>query len=237
MHIFPAIDLLGGNAVRLQRGDYQKSTVYSTCPLSVAQGFCQNGAKYLHVVDLDGAKDGTAVNFPVIRQLIEESGLQVEVGGGIRTPETVERYLALGAYRVILGTAALTDPAFLQSMVDRYHEKIAVGVDVKDGKVAIKGWLEVSGQDAFAFCETLQSQGIAGIICTDISKDGMLGGTNMAFYQALAARLKMDITASGGVSTLEDIHGLKALGMHSAIVGKALYTADMLLKDALEAAL
>lgn len=236
MNLFPAIDLIGGKAVRLVKGDYAQVTVYSDSPVKVAKYFEECGAKYLHVVDLEGARDGSLANLETIKDIIKNTGLFVEVGGGIRSLETVKKYIEAGAKRVIIGTAAVTDPEFLKAAVAAYGEKIAVGVDIKDGMVAIKGWTETSAQSCFDFCEKLSDIGIKTIICTDISKDGLLAGTNLALYRELSKRFSMDITASGGVSTLDDIRKLCEMDMYGAILGKALYTGNIDLREALAVA-
>ena len=233
MELFPAIDLIGGKAVRLVKGDYAQMTVYSDSPCDVAVSFERSGARFLHLVDLEGARDGSQTNLPTIREIIEKTGLFVEVGGGIRTLETVERYINVGADRVIIGTAAVTDPEFLEAAVKKYGDKIAVGVDIKDGYVAIKGWTEKSELSCFDFCEKLAKLGVKTIICTDISKDGLLAGTNLELYRELSARFNMDITASGGVSSLDDVRKLAKMGMYGAILGKALYTGNIKLEEAL----
>ncbi|MDO4530626.1 MAG: 1-(5-phosphoribosyl)-5-[(5-phosphoribosylamino)methylideneamino]imidazole-4-carboxamide isomerase [Bacillota bacterium] len=232
MELFPAIDLIGGCAVRLVKGDYAQKTVYSEDPASVAKSFAAAGAKYLHVVDLEGAKDGGTPNLETIRHIVETGGLLVEVGGGIRSEEVIRKYLDAGVFRVILGTAAVQNPAFLEEMVEKYGEKIAVGVDIKDGMVAIKGWTEVSQESCFAFCEKLQKIGVKTIICTDISKDGLLSGTNLELYQELSKAFSVDIVASGGVTTLEDVKKLADMGLYGAILGKALYTGNIDLQAA-----
>lgn len=234
MELFPAIDLIGGCAVRLVKGDYAQKTVYSEYPAEVARSFAAAGAKYLHVVDLEGAKDGGTPNLETIRQIVETSGLLVEVGGGIRSEEVIRTYLAAGVCRVILGTAAVENPAFLAEMVRKYGERIAVGVDIKDGMVAIKGWTEVSRESCFAFCGKLEKLGVKTIICTDISKDGLLSGTNLELYRQLSEKFSVDIVASGGVTTLEDIKKLADMGLYGAILGKALYTGNIDLKAAVE---
>jgi len=236
MNIFPAIDLIDGKAVRLVRGDYKQMTVYSDDPVAVAKKFAACGAKYLHVVDLEGARDGSVPNIETVRRLIRESGLLVEIGGGIRSMETVKTYIDAGAFRVIIGTAAVTDPAFLEEAIAAYGDKIAVGVDIRDGKVAIKGWTEVSALECFDFCAELQSKGVSCVICTDISKDGLLGGTNLALYSEMAKRFSINVTASGGVSSAKDVRTLAGMGLYGAILGKALYTGDLDLCDALRAA-
>ena len=234
MELFPAIDLIGGCAVRLVKGDYAQKTVYSDNPAEVAKSFAAAGAKYLHVVDLEGAKDGGTPNLETIRNIVEKGGLLVEVGGGIRSEKVIKKYLDAGVFRVILGTAAVQNPAFLEEMVQKYGEKIAVGVDIKDGMVAIKGWTEVSAESCFDFCEKLQKIGVKTIICTDISKDGLLSGTNLELYKELSEKFSVDIVASGGVTTLDDVKKLADMGMYGAILGKALYTGNIDLKAAVE---
>ena len=234
MELFPAIDLIGGCAVRLVKGDYAQKTVYSENPAEVAKSFAAAGAKYLHVVDLEGAKDGGTPNLETIKNIVENGGLLVEVGGGIRSEEVIKKYLDAGVFRVILGTAAVQNPAFLEEMVQKYGEKIAVGVDIKDGMVAIKGWTEVSAESCFDFCEKLQKIGVKTIICTDISKDGLLSGTNLELYKELSEKFSVDIVASGGVTTLDDVKKLADMGMYGAILGKALYTGNIDLKAAVE---
>ena len=234
MELFPAIDLIGGCAVRLVKGDYAQKTVYSENPAEVAKSFAAAGAKYLHVVDLEGAKDGGTPNLETIKNIVENGGLLVEVGGGIRSEEVIKKYLDAGVFRVILGTAAVQNPAFLEEMVQKYGEKIAVGVDIKDGMVAIKGWTEVSQESCFDFCEKLQKIGVKTIICTDISKDGLLSGTNLELYKELSEKFSVDIVASGGVTTLDDVKKLADMGMYGAILGKALYTGNIDLKAAVE---
>ena len=234
MELFPAIDLIGGCAVRLVKGDYAQKTVYSENPAEVAKSFAAAGAKYLHVVDLEGAKDGGTPNLETIKNIVENGGLLVEVGGGIRSEEVIRKYLDAGVFRVILGTAAVQNPAFLEEMVQKYGEKVAVGVDIKDGMVAIKGWTEVSAESCFDFCEKLQKIGVKTIICTDISKDGLLSGTNLELYKELSEKFSVDIVASGGVTTLDDVKKLADMGMYGAILGKALYTGNIDLKAAVE---
>ena len=232
MKIFPAIDLFGGQAVRLYKGDYDQMTVYDPEPLNTVRKFEAAGASNLHLVDLEGAKTGQTTNLPTIEKLAKSTGLFIEVGGGIRNMDTVRRYLDAGASRVILGTAAVTDPDFTAQAVAQYGEKIAVGADLKDGKVAIKGWLETSQDTWEVFFEKMQALGVKTIICTDISKDGAMQGTNRALYKELTQRFSMDIIASGGVSSLEDIRALKAAGVHGAIIGKAYYTGAIDLAEA-----
>ncbi|MBQ4208703.1 MAG: 1-(5-phosphoribosyl)-5-[Clostridia bacterium] len=236
MILFPAIDLYEGKAVRLVRGDYNRMTVYSEDAPAVALDFKAQGATHIHLVDLEGAKSGTTPNFETVCAVKEKSGLFCEIGGGVRSMETVERYLAAGIDRVILGTAAVQDEAFLCDCAAKYGDRIAVGVDLKDGFVAIKGWLETSDRDAFSFCGRMQQLGVRTLICTDISKDGAMQGANVALYRELSERFSMQIEASGGVSSLEDVRRLRALNLYGAIIGKAYYTGAINLKEALEAA-
>ena len=236
MLVFPAIDLFGGKAVRLFKGDYARMTVYSDDPVSVAKDFQKAGATRMHLVDLEAAKTGIPANAATIRSIAESTGLFLEVGGGIRNMEILETYLSLGVDRAILGTAAVTDPQFLKAAVEKYDEKVAVGVDLKDGCVAIKGWTETSELTAEAFFEQMQALGVKTVICTDISRDGAMKGTNLELYKALSGKFTIDIIASGGVSTMEDILALKEMGLHGAIIGKAYYTGAIDLREALEAA-
>lgn len=234
MKLFPAIDIIEGCAVRLVKGDYAQKTVYSKEPVSVAKGFAEAGVTYLHLVDLEGAKDGGTPNLEIIREIVKESGLLVEVGGGIRSEETIQKYLEAGAFRVILGTAAVENPDFLKDMVSKYADKVAVGVDIKEGMVAVKGWTELSQESCFDFCEKLEKIGVKTIICTDISKDGLLAGTNLALYHQLSEKFSVDFVASGGVTTLADIEQLQKIGLYGAILGKALYTGNIDLKSAID---
>ncbi len=236
MHIFPAIDLFGGKAVRLFKGDYNQMTVYSDNPLNVARDFEQCGAQYLHVVDLEGAKSGGTPNIETIKNIIQNTNLFVEVGGGIRSMETAKAYIDAGVGRVILGTAAVTDETFLKSAVLAFGEKVAVGVDLKDGYVAIKGWTEKSAYSGMDFCKKMQDLGVKTIICTDISKDGAMKGTNLALYKTLSESLSLNLIASGGVSDISDVENLSAMGIYGAIIGKAYYTGAIDLKQAIEVA-
>lgn len=236
MNIFPAIDLYDGKAVRLFKGDYNQMTVYSENPIEIANDFCNKGAKFIHMVDLEGAKDGTTPNLNIVKQIANETSLFTEIGGGIRTMETVRAYLENGVDRVILGTAAVNDQAFLKEALSEYGERIAVGVDIKDGFVAIKGWLETSNHNCFDFCEKMQNLGVKTIICTDISKDGAMLGTNRTLYKELSEKFNVNIVASGGVSSIEDIKALRELNIYGAIIGKAYYIGAINLEDALEAA-
>ncbi len=234
MIIFPAIDLYDGKAVRLFKGDYNEMTVYSENPVEIAWDFEKAGATHVHLVDLEGAKDGTTPNLNVVKTIVESTSLFTEIGGGIRDIETVKKYLDIGVDRVILGTAAVKDPEFLMLAVELYGEKIAVGVDVKDGKVAIKGWVEKSQYDCFEFCQKMQETGVKTLICTDISRDGAMQGTNRELYKELSKKFQIDITASGGVSSIEDVKALKALDLYGAIIGKAYYVGAIDLKEAIE---
>ena len=233
MYIFPAIDLYEGKAVRLLRGNYAQMTVYSDDPASLAEDFVRVGASHIHLVDLEGAKSGTTLNFDTVRTIKARSGVFCEIGGGIRSMEVVERYFAAGLDRVILGTAALTDETFLRMAVERYGDRIAVGVDIKDGFVAIRGWTEKSAVDAFAFCLKMQDMGVKTLVCTDISKDGAMRGTNRQLYRELAGRLALQIVASGGVSSMDDVRALADLQLYGAIIGKAYYTGAIDLKEAI----
>ncbi len=234
MNIFPAIDLYEKKAVRLLKGDYAQMTVYSENPLQVAMGFKEAGAEYIHMVDLEGAKNGDTPNFDVVREVAEKSGLKVEIGGGIRSEEVIKKYIDAGVMRVILGTAALCDEEFLKAMVSKYGDKIAVGVDLKDGKVAIKGWTQVSDTDGFKFLEKLEKIGVKTVICTDISKDGAMKGTNRELYKEMSKCFKMDIIASGGVSTIDDVLALNDMDIYGAILGRAIYVGGIDLREAVE---
>ena len=236
MILYPAIDLYDGKAVRLFKGDYNQMTVYNDNPLAVAQDFLRCGATHIHMVDLEGARGGTTPNLATVCTIKQATGLFCEVGGGIRSMEVIDRYMAFGIDRVILGTAAVTNPAFLGAAVSKYGEKIAVGIDIKDGFVAIKGWTETSDQDAFAFCGKMQNLGVKTVICTDISRDGAMQGTNHSLYQALSQQFSLQFIASGGVSSIEDIQRLREQNLHGAIVGKAYYSGELDLKTAIEVA-
>ena len=237
MIIFPAIDLFDKKAVRLYKGDYGNMTVYSENPIEIARDFENSGATHIHMVDLEGAKDGTTPNIDIVKQVSRETDLFVEIGGGIRDEATVEKYLSAGVGRVILGTAAVTDKEFLKQAVKKYGDKIAVGADVKDGYIAIKGWIEKSQITLEDFLSDMQNIGVKYIICTDISKDGAMAGTNLELYKVLSQKYSMNITASGGVSSLDDIKKLREMNIYGAIIGKAYYTGDINLSDALEAVL
>lgn len=236
MIIFPAIDLFEGKAVRLYKGDYNKMTVYSDDPPEIAEDFKAQGATHIHIVDLEGAKNGTTPNFDTVIEIKKKSGLFCEIGGGIRDMNTIERYISSGIDRVILGTAAVTSEGFVKEAVKKYGNKIAVGIDLRDGFVAIKGWTEKSSLTAFEFCEKMQNDGVETLICTDISKDGAMNGTNHALYHELMSKFNMNITASGGVSSLGDVKRLAEKKLYGAIIGKAYYTGDIDLKQAVEVA-
>ena len=236
MLIYPAIDLYEGKAVRLFKGDYNQLTVYNENPLAVAEDFRDSGAVCIHMVDLQGARDGTTPNLDTVVKIKSATGLFCQVGGGIRSMEIVDRYLGAGIDRVILGTAAVTEPEFLKAAVKKYGEKIAVGIDIKDGKVAIKGWTETSDKDAMTFCAQMEALGVKTIICTDISKDGAMQGTNHSLYESLSEQFSLQIIASGGVSNLDDIKRLAAQKLHGAIVGRAYYNGDIQLRHAIEVA-
>lgn len=236
MKIFPAIDLYKKCAVRLYKGDYGKMTVYSEDPLSVAKRFRSLGAEWVHIVDLEGAEDGTTPNIDLILKIAKESGLFVEVGGGIRTPEVLEKYLGLGVSRVILGTASVTNEEFLSSMLKKHGDKIAVGADVKDGYIAIKGWREKSEYTLDSFLDKMEALGVKTVICTDISKDGAMAGTNRELYARLSEKYSLNIIASGGVSSISDVRALKEMNLYGAIIGKAYYTGDINLQEAIEVA-
>lgn len=236
MILFPAIDLFEKKAVRLYKGDYANMTIYSDNPIEIARDFENCGCTHIHMVDLEGAKDGTTPNLSVVEQVAKETSLFVEIGGGIRDMQTVERYLNAGVSRVILGTAAVNDEAFLRAAVTKYGDKIAVGADVKDGCIAIKGWLETSAVTLEDFLQKMEDIGVKNIICTDISKDGAMKGTNLALYKSLSEKFSLDITASGGVSSMEDVYRLREMDLYGAIIGKAYYTGAIDLREALEAA-
>lgn len=236
MNIFPAIDIIDGKAVRLFKGDYNQMTVYNDNPVEVAQQFQKCGAEFLHLVDLEGAKDGTTPNIQTVKAIRENTRLFIEIGGGIRNMETVKTYIDAGVDRVILGTAAVKDPDFLKCALEKYGEKIAVGVDIKDGFVAIKGWLENSQYTGLEFCQKMQDMGVKTLIITDISKDGAMKGTNRELYRELSQKLSLNITASGGVSTIDDVKALREMNLYGAIIGKAYYIGAIDLAEALEVA-
>jgi len=234
MYILPAIDLYDSKVVRLYKGQYNQMTIYSNNPLEKVSEFEKAGAEWIHIVDLEGARDGTTANIETISSIANNCSVKFEVGGGIRNEQVVETYINVGASRVILGTAAIENPEFLSAMVDKYGDKIAVGVDCKDGKVMTKGWLETNGVLCDDFCEKLENMGVSTIICTDISKDGALKGPNFELYERLKSKFKMNIIASGGISTIDDIAKLRELDVYGTIVGKAYYSGNVDLKEAVE---
>ena len=236
MYLFPAIDLYEKKAVRLYKGDYARMTVYSDDPAGKAKEFVRCGASHIHIVDLEGARDGTTPNFDTVCRIRSESGAFCQIGGGIRSMDVIDCYLSAGLDRVILGTAAVQDRALLKSAVDRYGERIAVGADIRDGFLAVKGWTESSSITAERFFREMKETGVRTVICTDIAKDGVLQGTNLELYRDLSRRFDLDIVASGGVSGMEDIRKLAEMGLYGAIIGKALYTGDVDLAKAVEAA-
>ena len=236
MLIFPAIDLYEGRAVRLYKGDYAKMTVYSEDPVAVARDFAAQGARQMHTVDLEGARDGGTPNLGIIERIAKETGLFVECGGGLRDMAAIDRAFAAGVGRVILGTAAVSDERLLAESVQKYGEKIAVGADLRDGRVARKGWREDSGLTAEDFLRKVEALGVRTVICTDISRDGAMRGANAELYERLQREFGLDLIASGGVSSLEDVARLRALGLYGAIIGKAYYTGDISLREAVEAA-
>ncbi|MBQ8214806.1 MAG: 1-(5-phosphoribosyl)-5-[Clostridia bacterium] len=236
MIIFPAIDLYDGKAVRLYKGDYDKMTVYSENPPEIAADFKAKGATHMHIVDLEGAKNGDTPNFETVLAIKKTFGGFCEIGGGIRSIEVIERYLSAGVDRVILGTAAVKDKTFTEQAAKKYGEQIALGVDIKDGYVAVKGWIEKTALDPFDFCKDMQNIGINTLICTDISRDGAMKGTNVGLYEQLSKQLHMKIIASGGVSGMEDVKSLRKLDLYGAIVGKAYYTGALDLKEAIKEA-
>ena len=236
MILFPAIDLYEGKAVRLYKGDYAQMTVYSDHPEEIARDFAACGATHIHLVDLEGARSGETPNLDTVLKIRAASGLFCEIGGGIRSMPIVDRYLGAGLDRVILGTAAVADERFLREAVEKYGDRIAAGADVRDGYVAVKGWTEQSGVTLEAFCAKMEEIGVATVICTDISRDGAMRGTNREMYSMLSKRFRLQITASGGVSTLDDVRHLRSLDLYGAIIGKAYYTGDIQLKEAIEVA-
>lgn len=234
MKVFPAIDLCDGKVVRLFKGDYGKVTVYNEDAVSVAKSFYDQGARYLHIVDLDGAKKGETSNFKLIEQIVAATGMYCEVGGGIRSMQSIETYLNHGAQRVILGTAAINNPQLLCEAVNKYGAKIAVGVDTKDGFVAVNGWTETTNIKGIDFCKDLKRLGVKHAIYTDISKDGTLKGTNLCLYKELAEIEGLTVTASGGVTFISEILQLNEYGTDSVILGKAIYEGVLNLADVIK---
>ncbi len=236
MRIFPAIDLFDGKAVRLYKGDYNEMTVYSENPEEVALAFKNAGAEYIHLVDLEGAKDGTTPNLETVEKIVKTSRLFAEIGGGIRSMQVLDRYFSVGVSRAILGTSAVIDEAFLDEAVAKYGDKIAVGADVKEGYIAIKGWTARSEYTLDDFFAKMQTKGVKTVICTDISRDGAMRGTNLEMYEKLSKKYEIDIIASGGVSTLDDIRELRKMNLYGAIIGKAYYTGAINLTEAIKEA-
>lgn len=231
MILFPAIDIYEGKAVRLLRGRYEDMTVYGD-PLDFARDFAASGCSHIHLVDLEGAKTGETPNLETVLRIREVSGAFCEIGGGIRSMAIVDRYLSSGVDRVILGTAAVEDESLLIRTLDRYGERIAVGADLRDGIVSVRGWTEDSPYTAEAFFSRMESLGVKTVICTDIAKDGAMAGTNLPLYRELASRYRVNLTASGGVSSLEDVRRLRDMGLYGAIIGKAYYTGALDLREA-----
>ena len=236
MILFPAIDLYEGKAVRLYKGDYAQMTVYSDHPEQIAGDFASCGATHIHLVDLEGARSGETPNLETVLKIRNSTGLFCEIGGGIRSMEVVDRYLGAGLDRVILGTSVIADEPFLRDAVAKYGERIATGADIRDGFVAVRGWTEQSNVTLEAFCEKMEEIGVATVICTDISRDGAMRGTNREMYRMLSERFRLQITASGGVSTIEDVRKLREMNLYGAIIGKAYYTGEIDLREAVEVA-
>lgn len=233
MIIFPAIDLYEGKAVRLYKGDYAQLTVYDENPINTAKKFISEGADHLHMVDLEGARDGNTPNFETVKNIVQNCNMFVEIGGGIRDMDTIDKYLSIGVGRVILGTAAVSSEGFVERAVEKYGDKIAVGADIKDGEIAVKGWVEKSGVKSDDFFDKMQKIGVKTVICTDISRDGAMRGTNLALYKALSEKYDMNIIASGGVSSIEDVIALREMDVYGAIIGKAYYTGAIKLSEAI----
>lgn len=233
MELFPAIDIINKSVVRLLKGDYEKMTIYSDSPVETARSFEECGAKNLHVVDLDGAKSGTLENFDVISDIAKKTGLFIEVGGGIRDEDRIKRYIDCGVKRVILGSIAVEDPDFVSDMAEKYKEKIAVGIDARDGFVATHGWLKTSKIDSIEFCRDMRDRGVQTVIYTDISKDGAMNGTNLDVYKRICDIDKLDIVASGGITYYSELDELRKLNIYGAILGKAIYTGAIDLKRAI----
>jgi len=236
MKILPAIDIIGGQAVRLYKGDYEKMTVYAKNAADFARKFEEMGAKNLHLVDLDGAKSGENTNLSVIGDIIKSTSLSVEIGGGIRSMQSAEKYINLGADRIIIGTAAVTDPKFLREAIKEFGSRVAVGADLKDGYVAIRGWLEKTALTCDQFFTRMISEGVETVICTDVSRDGAMKGTNLSLYEEILSRHSVKLIASGGVGSIEDIETLDSLGVYGAIIGKAYYENLIDIRKAMEVA-
>ena len=236
MILLPAIDIIDGKAVRLYKGDYEQVTVYNDDPLEVAKDFERCGATHIHIVDLEGAKNGDTPNIETVKRIVENTNLSAEIGGGIRSMKVIEQYMSIGVDRVILGTAAVKNDGLLLDALVAYGDKIVVGIDVKDGYVAIKGWTENSTFTLDRFCRKMQNMNVKTIICTDISKDGAMKGTNRELYKYLSEKYSMKVIASGGVSSIEDVKALRDMDIYGAIIGKAYYTGAIDLTQACEVA-
>ncbi|QMS84784.1 1-(5-phosphoribosyl)-5-[(5-phosphoribosylamino)methylideneamino]imidazole-4-carboxamide isomerase [Candidatus Xianfuyuplasma coldseepsis] len=233
MIIFPAIDIKNGACVRLQQGDFTTSTTYRDNPVQVAQEYERDGASWIHIIDLDGAETGNNTNILVIKDIVEQTSIKIQVGGGIRSEETIRTLLDIGVTRVIVGTFALKQPQALQRLLVDYPNQIIVSVDSKDGFVTYHGWQEQSTKTTLSFSKELEALGVQTIVYTDIAKDGMMQGPNINDYQTLQQQTSLNIIASGGVSTYDDINTLRELGLYGAIIGKALYIKQLNLKEAI----
>ncbi|PQO42726.1 1-(5-phosphoribosyl)-5-[(5-phosphoribosylamino)methylideneamino]imidazole-4-carboxamide isomerase [Blastopirellula marina] len=236
MEIWPAIDLLGGKCVRLQQGDYNRETIYGDDPAEMAKRWVEEGADCLHLVDLDGAKDGSLKNRDAISAIVHAVDIPCEVGGGIRDEATIEQLLALGLSRLVIGTKALREPEWFAAMCERFPNKLVLGIDAKEGMVATDGWLEVSTTSAIDLAKTYEHLPIAALIYTDIATDGMLAGPNVPAMQAMKEAVKLPVVASGGVTSVEDVKNLTAAGLDGAIVGRALYENRLTVREAVAAA-
>lgn len=234
MIIFPAIDILNGQCVRLIQGDYNKEKVYSNSPVDMAKKWEEKGAEYIHIVDLDGAKTGRSINQEIILEIAKTVQVPIQVGGGIRSIETIKDYLENGVSRVIIGTAAINNPDFLQEAVDKFQEKIAVSIDARGGYVATDGWTDTSDVKALDLVKKLENVGVKTIVYTDIAKDGMLQGPNLEEQKAMNEATTINVIASGGVTTKEDVENLRALNLYGVIIGKALYDGKLTLESILE---
>lgn len=236
MNIFPAIDLYDKKAVRLYKGDYNEMTVYSNNPPEIAKKFKEAGATHIHLVDLEGAKNGYPGNLDIIKEIVESTDLFIEVGGGIRNLLVAKAYIDCGVDRIILGTAAVEDEEFLHDALTMFGDKVAVGVDLKDGFVAIRGWTEKSALSAHDFMKKMEDMGVTTVICTDISRDGAMQGSNNALYKELSEKYNINLVASGGVSSIDDIKALRDMNLYGAIIGKAYYIGAIDLEEAIEVA-
>ena len=233
MKIWPAIDLRGGNCVRLKQGDYNQETIFGDNPEAMARQWCEQGAECMHLVDLDGARDGLWINQDAVRSIIEAISVPCQLGGGVREESTIELLLGLGVSRLIIGTKALKEPEWFSSMVEKFPHKLALGIDARDGMVATDGWLETSETTAISLAQQFNSQPVAAIIYTDISRDGMMQGANIAGMSEMKQATNIPVIASGGVTTLEDVKQLREAGLDGAIIGRSLYDGVIDLKDAI----